>query len=43
MTARNMGKDIIATFRNNYENVADFESKHGIQLPADIATMLTPQ
>ena len=42
-TARDMGMDIIATFRNNYENVADFEGKYGIQLPADIVAMLTPQ
>ena len=42
-TAKNMGRDIIATFRNNYENVADFEGKYGIQLPADIAAILTPQ
>ena len=43
ITAKNMGVDIIAAFRNNYENVADFEGKYGIQLPADIATMLTPE
>ena len=42
-TARNMGMDIIATFRNDYESVSDFEAKHDIQLPPDIATMLTPQ
>ena len=40
-TARNMGMDIIATFRNDYESVSDFEGKHDIQLPADIAAMLS--
>ena len=42
-TARDMGVDIIATFHYFYESVSDFEGKHGIQLPADIAAMLTPQ
>ena len=42
-TAKNMKLDIIATFRNNYKNVEDFEGKYGIQLPPDIAAMLTPQ
>ena len=36
-----MGMDIIATFRNDYESVSDFEGKHDIQLPADIAAMLS--
>ena len=42
-TAKDMGLDIIASFQNAYENVPDFETKHGIQLPEDITTMLTPQ
>ena len=42
-TARDMGMDIIASFQNDYESVSDFEGKHGIQLPPDIAAMLTPQ
>ena len=42
-TARDMGEDIIASFRKEYESVSDFEGKHGIQLPEDIAAMLTPQ
>jgi hypothetical protein len=35
--------DIITSFHNDYQSVSDFEDKHGIQLPADIAAMLTPQ
>ena len=42
-TAKDMGADIITSFHNGYENVPDFETKHGIQLPEDITTMLTPQ
>ena len=40
-TARDSGMDIIASFNNDYESVAGFESKTGIKLPADIAEMLT--
>ena len=42
ITAKDMGTDIVASFRNDYESVADFEQKKGIQLPKDIAAMLTP-
>ena len=42
ITAKEMGVDIVASFRNDYESVADFEQKTGIQLPEDIAAMLTP-
>ena len=41
--ARNMGVDIIASFHNDYESVANFEQKNDIQLPADIAAMLQRQ
>lgn len=41
-TARNMGEDIITVFRNLYSSVADFEQKHGVKLPEDIAVLLTP-
>ena len=41
-SARNMGVDIIAVFHNDYESVADFEQKTGVQLPANIAALLTP-
>ena len=32
----------IEQFRNDYENVADFEQQHNVKLPEDIAAMLTP-
>ena len=32
---------IIAFFHNDYESVADFEAKHGIQVPEDIAALLS--
>lgn len=38
--ARNMGVDIVASFRNEYESVADFEQLNGIAVPPDIAEML---
>ncbi|MDE0087684.1 MAG: hypothetical protein OXU23_18320 [Candidatus Poribacteria bacterium] len=39
--ARNMGVDIIALFHNAYAGVADFEQRHNVKLPEDIAEMLT--
>ena len=39
--ARDLGVDIIAIFRKIHNNVAEFEQKYGIQLPEDIAAMLT--
>ena len=41
-TAKNMEIDIIASFRNDYKSVTDFEQKHNVKLPEDIAAMLTP-
>ncbi len=41
--ARDMGVDIITSFHNEYASVLDFEQKHDVQLPADLAAMLTPQ
>ena len=40
-TAKDMGFDIVASFRRYNESVADFEQKLGIKLPEDIAAMLT--
>ena len=40
--ARNMGADILTGFQNDYENVADFEEKNDVQVPKDLAEMLTP-
>ena len=42
-TAQNMGTDIIDSFHNDYASVEDFEQKTGIQLPKDVAAMLTQQ
>lgn len=42
ITAKDMDGDIIASFQNDYANVEDFEQKTGIQLPEDIAALLTP-
>lgn len=39
--AKAMGLDIIDSFQNDYENIADFEQKNGVQVPPDIAEMLT--
>ena len=39
--ANNKGLDIIAAFHNKYRNIAIFEQETGIQLPTDIAIMLT--
>ena len=39
--AKNMGMDIIAAFRDYYRNVEAFERMSGVQLPEDIASMLT--
>lgn len=41
--ARDSGMDIIASFHNDYESVADFEQKNDIQLPEDLAAMLKQQ
>ena len=40
-TAKEKGENIIASFHDTYESVSDFERKHGIQLPEDIAEMLS--
>ena len=43
MNARDMGLNIITEFCGIYGNIANFEQIIGIQLPADIAAMLTPE
>ena len=40
--ARNVGIDIAIGFRNTFGSVANFERRTGIQLPEDIAALLTP-
>ena len=43
ITARDLNETIIIEkVRKDYEFVADFEQKHNVTLPADIAEMLTP-
>ena len=41
ITARNMGLDIVAAFRNDYKNVEAYQRANRVQLPEDIAAMLT--
>ena len=41
MTAKSMGVDIIAAFRNDYENVEAYERRNSVKLPEDIAALLT--
>ena len=36
-TAKNMGCDIIESFQKDYESVAAFEARYGVQVPEDIA------
>ena len=40
ITAKNMGVDIVASFHNEYESIEDFETKHGVEVPEDIAALL---
>ena len=39
-TAKNMGIDIITSFHNEYESIENFEAKHGVKVPEDIAALL---
>ena len=41
ITAKKLGMDIIASFRDGYKNVETYEKRHRIKLPEDIAHMLT--
>ena len=43
IAARKRGRNIITAFCDAYGSVPDFELITGIQLPADLAAMLTPQ
>ena len=42
ITAKGLGLDIITLFCEEHGSVLEFKGKTGIQLPADIAAMLTP-
>ena len=39
-TAKDMEIDISAVFHNDYESFADFEARHGVEVPEDIAVLL---
>ncbi len=39
-SGKEMGNDIVAAFHKDYESVEDFESKHGVKVPEDIAALL---
>jgi ABC-type metal ion transport system substrate-binding protein len=39
--ARDLWVDTIKVFYKMYESIADFERKNNVQLPKDIAAMLT--
>ena len=41
MTAKKMGMDVIASFRNDYKDVEAFEKQHRVKLPEDIVLLLT--
>ena len=41
MTAKNKGVDIAAAFHNNCESIAAFEANHDVQVPEDIAALLS--
>ena len=40
ITAKEMGMDIVAAFRNDYRNVAAFEKKNQVKLPKDIVRLV---
>ena len=40
ITAKNKGMDIVAEFRNDYKDVADFERRNQVKLPEDIAVLV---
>ncbi len=40
ITAKEMGLDIVAAFRNDYRNTAAFEQKHQVKLPKDIVALV---
>ena len=39
--AKNLGVDIVAFFHGMYEDVEGFESEYDVQIPKDLAEMLT--
>ena len=41
--AQNLGLNIVSVFSNQFGSGENFEQKHGVQLPANIKAMLTPE
>ena len=41
ITAKNMEVDIVDSFHNDYKSVANFEAKHDVKVPEDIAALLS--
>ena len=41
--AQSLGFDMVSAFCDDYGSVADFEQKHGVPLPENIKTLLTPK
>ena len=41
--AKDKGWNIVTEFRDDYRSIGDFEQQTGIQIPINIATMLTEQ
>ena len=39
--AKDVGIDIITAFHNTYERVEEFETKHSVEGPTDIAALLS--
>jgi len=42
ITAKQKGVNIISSFRNDYPSIEDFKDRNGVELPEDIAVILTP-
>ena len=42
VVSKDIREDIINEFLNHYDSISDFEQRHGVKLPEDIAAMLTP-
>ena len=41
ITARSMGANVALSFHQDYESVSDFEEKYSVEVPSDIAELLT--
>ena len=41
ITAQSMGANVASSFHRDYESVSDFEEKYSVEVPSDIAELLT--